>query len=52
MQEEPVFLRAQAEKCRRLAKSIDRSDVKTALLAMAKEYEARAEAREQDESRA
>ena len=42
MAEEARFLRAQAEKCRWLAQRINTKDVVESLLAMARDYEARA----------
>ena len=41
--EEAIFLIAQAERCRRLARTIDDDRATDALLKMAIEYEARAE---------
>lgn len=46
MQNDSKFFRAQADKCRGLARSVVTRDVVDALLEMAAEYESRAEALE------
>jgi hypothetical protein len=46
MPEDAAFLRAQAEKCRWLAKRVTASDVSETLLQMAREYDDRAARRE------
>jgi hypothetical protein len=46
MPEDAAFLRAQAEKCRWLAKRVTASDVSGTLLQMAREYDERAAHRE------
>lgn len=43
MDEDATYLRDQAEKCRRLAKSLSSQDVASTLLGMALDYEKRAE---------
>ena len=46
MPEDAAFLRAQAEKCRWLAKRVPASDVAETLLQMAREYDDRAARRD------
>jgi hypothetical protein len=48
VQDDAVFLRAQAEKCRWLAQRINSRDVVESLLQMAKEYEERAVKKESE----
>ena len=46
MTEDAAYLRAQARRCRRLARSIDAPDVAATLDRMAEDYDGRAEALE------
>jgi hypothetical protein len=43
-EDEPIFLRSQAQRCRRLAKDVPDEKVARTLRDIAKEYEERAEA--------
>ena len=49
MSDDAAFLREQARRCRRLARSISTPDVVSSLTQMADEYDARAEKLEEDD---